>query len=139
MPTAGLRLGKGRFALAHLKRDFTQIAERSGVSAELGKALLEQEQLLFEHWYRVRDGTLSRTQFISIVAPIRQQVQTLLRQAAGYNIGEHEKTPLAKTVRTCQQLLKLEPALWTFVTTVGLEPTNNAAKGPASSGIVAQE
>lgn len=93
MPTAGLRLGKGRFALAHLKRDFTQIAERSGVSAELGKALLEQEQLLFEHWYWVRDGTLSRTQFISIVAPIRQQVQTLLRQAAGYNIGEHEKTP----------------------------------------------
>lgn len=27
-----------------------------------------------------------------------------------------------------QQLLKVEPALWTFVTTEGIEPTNNAAE-----------
>lgn len=104
------------------------MAERCGVSTELGNALLEQEQLLFEHWYRVRDGTLSRTQFITIVAPIRQQVQALLRQAAEYDISEQEKTPLAKTVRTCRQLLNLEPALWTFVTAEGIEPTNNAAE-----------
>jgi len=123
-----LEVRQRQICWAHLKRDFTQMAERPGVSAELGNALLKQEQLLFEHWYRVRDGTLSRTQFITFVAPIRQQVQILLCQAAGYNIGEHEKTPLAKSVRTCRQLLKLEPALWTFVTTVGIEPTNNAAE-----------
>ena len=123
-----LEVGQRQICWAHLKRDFTQMAERSGISSELGNALLEQEQLLFEHWYRVRDGTLSRTQFITIVAPIRQQVQTLLCQAAELDISEHEKTPLAKTVRTCRQLLKLEPALWTFVTTVGIEPTNNAAE-----------
>jgi len=35
---------------------------------------------------------------------------------------------LAKTVRTCRQLLKVEPALWLFVTGSGLEPTNNAAE-----------
>ena len=92
MLTIGLKLDSGKFALAHLKRDFTQIAERSGLSSELGNALLEQQQLLFEHWYRVRDGTLSRTQFITIVAPIRQQVQALLRQAAEYDISEQEKT-----------------------------------------------
>jgi hypothetical protein len=33
----------------------------------------------------------------------------------------------AKTIRTCQQLLKVEPALWTFVTIDRVEPTNNAA------------
>ena len=44
------------------------------------------------------------------------------------HIAPQEKTPLAHTVRTCQQLLKVEPALWTFVTTVGVEPTNNAAE-----------
>ncbi|XGV96675.1 MAG: IS66 family transposase [Leptolyngbya sp. BL-A-14] len=113
---------------AHLKRDFTRIAERTGVAGELGKALLEQQKLLFEHWYRIRDGTLSRSEFVSVVTPIRQRVQTLLIEGAGYPIAKDEKTPLAKTVRTCQQLLKVEPALWTFVTTEGIEPTNNAAE-----------
>jgi hypothetical protein len=37
-------------------------------------------------------------------------------------------TPLAKTVRTCCQLLKAESALWLFVRVEGLEPTNNAAE-----------
>lgn len=37
-------------------------------------------------------------------------------------------TPLAKTVRTCRQILKVEPALWLFVTVEGVEPTNNAAE-----------
>lgn len=31
-------------------------------------------------------------------------------------------------MRTCQQLLKVEPALWLFVTVEGVEPTNNAAE-----------
>jgi len=35
---------------------------------------------------------------------------------------------LAKTVRICRQPLKVEPALWLFVTVEGLEPTNNAAE-----------
>jgi|GEM_PF-4567392 len=34
----------------------------------------------------------------------------------------------AKTVRTCRQLLKVEPALWLFVQIEGVEPTNNAAE-----------
>ena len=52
----------------------------------------------------------------------------MLEQGADYSIGSKEKTPLAKTVRTCRQLLKVEPALWLFVTVEGLEPTNNASE-----------
>lgn len=125
---SGLDLEKRQVCWAHLKRDFTRIAERSGVSSELGKALLAQQKQLFEVWYRVRDGTLSRLEFITCVAPIQQQVHTLLSEGADYDIAEGEKTPLAKTVRTCRQLLKVESALWTFVTTEGIEPTNNAAE-----------
>lgn len=123
-----LKLDWRQICWAHLKRDFTRIAERSGVSGELGKALLEQEKLLFEQWYRVRDGTMSRCEFIIVVASIQTQIHTLLTQGAGYDIAAREKTPLAKTVRTCQQMLKLEPAFWTFVTHEGIEPTNNAAE-----------
>ena len=32
---------------------------------------------------------------------------------------------MAKTVRTCRRLLNFEPALWLFVTTEAVEPTNN--------------
>lgn len=124
----GLSLDKRQLCWAHLKRDFTRIAERTGVSGQLGEALLGQHQQLFELWHRVRDGTVNRREFATLVAPIQQQIQTLLSEGAGYAIAQGEKTPLAKTVRTCQQLLKVEPALWTFVTTEGIEPTNNAAE-----------
>ncbi|MCA2619811.1 MAG: IS66 family transposase [Microcystis sp. M040S2] len=50
---------------AHLKREFTKISERNGVSRQLGRDLLAQQKKLFRLWHRVRDGTLSRTQFQS--------------------------------------------------------------------------
>jgi hypothetical protein len=123
-----LSIEQRQLCWAHLKRDFTKIAERSGVSRELGEALLQQQEQLFERWHRLRDGTLSRSQLILEVAPIRQRLQELLTEGASYPIANGEKTPLAKTVRTCQQLLKVEPALWLFVTVEGVEPTNNAAE-----------
>jgi len=113
---------------AHLKRDFIAIAERTGVSKALGEALLEQEQQLFQYWYQVRDGTYSRLEFVDAAVPIRQRVTALLEEGASYPIAAKEKTPLAKTVRTCINLLKFEPALWTFVATEGVEPTNNASE-----------
>lgn len=113
---------------AHLKRDFTRIAERSGVAQAIGEGLLGQTKKLFELWYQVRDGTLTREAFAQAVQPIQAEVHRWLQDGASYDIGAQEKTPLAKTVRTCRQLLAIEPALWTFVTQVGVEPTNNAAE-----------
>src|SRR5258708_4483844 len=34
----------------------------------------------------------------------------------------------APTAATCAALLKVEPAVWTFVRVAGIEPTNNAAE-----------
>jgi hypothetical protein len=48
--------------------------------------------------------------------------------ATAIEIGSKEKSPLAKTVRTCRKLLKVEAALWTFVYQDGVEPTNNSAE-----------
>jgi len=113
---------------AHLRREFIKISERMGVSQQIGIALLEQQEKLFELWYQVRDGTLERCEFRSAVEPIRNSLKSILEDAANYEIGSKEKTPLAKTVRTCRQLLKFEPALWLFVSVEGVEPTNNAAE-----------
>ena len=43
-------------------------------------------------------------------------------------LRQKRKRPSAKTVRTCQQLLKVEAALWTFTITDGVAPTNHAAE-----------
>lgn len=113
---------------AHLKRDFIQISERVGASAEIGESLLGQEKLLFNLWYQFRNEKLTRSELVQAVEPIQAKFSSILSEAADLQIGEHEKTPLAKTVRTCRNLLKLEVALWLFVREEGVEPTNNAAE-----------
>jgi transposase len=123
-----VEVGQRQLCWAHIKREFTKIAERDGVSRQLGRDLLAQQKKVFRLWRKVRDGTLDRERFQFLVSPLRQRVKSLLEQGADYPIGSKEKTPLAKTVRTCRQLLKVEPALWLFVTTEGVEPTNNAAE-----------
>ena len=113
---------------AHLKRDFIQISERVGASAEIGAALLVQEKLLFNLWHQFRNEQLTRSQLIQAVKPIQAEFSSILLEAAELHIDPQEKTPLAKTVRTCRNLLKLEVALWLFVSEDGVEPTNNAAE-----------
>jgi transposase len=105
---------------AHLKRDFQALVERGGESERIGRALLEQVETMFGLWHRVRDGTLSRADFQTAMQPIQGRVGDLVR----------EGTALAsdKTRRTCENILKLEVALWTFVRVEGVEPTNNSAE-----------
>ena len=113
---------------AHLLRDFQAMAERSGASAEIGTSLLKSGHRLFHWWHKVRDGTMSKELFIEAVRLLRAGVIEELESAVSLPIGPKEQTPLAKTVRTCQQLLKVEAALWTFVNYPGVEPTNNVAE-----------
>jgi len=105
---------------AHLLRDFQAFVERKGESAIIGQALLTQAALMFDLWYRVRDGTLSRSEFQQAMQPIRREVVALLRLGAFIN---HRQT-----AKTCGNILKLQPALWAFVEHDGIEPTNNAAE-----------
>lgn len=113
---------------AHLRRDFEALVERGGASARLGEALLAQVRRLFELWHRVRGGTLSRPEFQVAVPPIQHQIQALLQE------GTTLSPP--KTCHLCQNLLKLEPALWTFVTVEGVEPTNNSAERPLRRAVL---
>jgi len=131
-----IEISQRQVCWAHLKRDFTRIAQRQGVCQEIGAGLLAQQKALFELWYQVRDGTLSRPDFAELAQPIRIKLKALLEEGGNYAIGPKEKTPLAKTVRTCRQLLLVEPALWTFVTVPGVEPTNNSAERALRPGVI---
>jgi transposase len=113
---------------AHLKRDFQAFVERGGASATLGEALMRQEKLLFDLWYRVRDGTLSRAELIEQTQAIQKEVGCLLRQGAEL---DHPRT-----AGTCRDILKREAALWTFINVPGVEPTNNAAERPLRRAVL---
>jgi len=113
---------------AHLKREFIAWSERAGETARIGLALLAVEQELFALWYRVRDGTLAWADFQVAMLPLMARVSTLLQEGvAGAD---------AKAQGTCRNLLKLEPALWTFVWETGVDPTNNCAERPLRRAVL---
>ena len=124
----GLDPAKRQACWAHLKRDFQALVERGGQSKTIGRLLLAQVKQFFGLWHGVRDGTLSRLDFQAAMQPIRHEIHCLL------NIGMFVKHH--QTRKTCQNILKVERALWTFVDHVGIEPTNNAAERSLRRGVI---
>jgi len=121
-------LSRRQLCWAHLIREFQKIAERGEESQRIGEGLLEQARQLFKGWHRIRDGTLTRAAFALAAAEIRAEVQRWLAEGAAYVPVCGEKSARARTARTCRELLKVEEALWLFVSVEGIEPTNNAAE-----------
>jgi transposase len=115
-----LPLNQRQICWAHLIRDFQAMVDRRNASSALGEELLCCAQDMFTWWYRVRDGTLSRSSFQRYIAELRPWIRSQLE--AGSVDG------CAKTAGTCRDILAVEPALWTFVRVAGIEPTNNAAE-----------
>jgi len=123
-----LPLRRRQVCWGHLKREFQAYVDRGGESAPIGQALLTQVDQIFDWWYRVRDGTLARSTFRVYMGPVKGRVTALLRQ------GQTCAHP--KTAATCREILKIEPALWTFVTKEGVEPTNNVAERALRHGVL---
>jgi transposase len=121
---------------AHLIRDLTAIAERPGASAEFGAELLGLQQQLFAHWHHYKQGTIDWPALQQGCRPIRQAFEARLQQVVELGYQRGERTPWAKTVRTCQQLLLVVDGLWTFLEVEGIEPTNNAAERALRQSVI---
>jgi transposase len=113
---------------AHLLRDIEAMIGRGGRSKDIGEALRCQAHQMFHWWHRVRDGTLKRSSFRNYMTPVRREVERLLE--AGTTCGN------PKTEGVCREILKVRPALWTFVHLEGVEPTNNAAERAIRPGVL---
>jgi transposase len=105
---------------AHLLRKAVSFSERAGPSAALGRELLNYIGILFEYWHDYKAGKLDRATFRAWMAPVRAQVEDLLERAVASNID--------RTSGSCADMLVHKAALWTFVDTDGVEPTNNHAE-----------
>jgi transposase len=105
---------------AHLKRDFQALVDAGGKARPIGEAGLALLERLFDSWHAGRDEPAPRPRLAAALAPLQEEFHALLEQ--GQQSGHY------KAIGLCESLLKLEPALWTFVTVAGVEPTNNAAE-----------
>ncbi|HEY7059964.1 MAG TPA: IS66 family transposase [Chloroflexota bacterium] len=105
---------------AHLKRDFPKLVDYGGPGRAIGAAALRLLGGLFGAWAEVRADPTQRPRFV------RRARQYQWRLRRGLERGQ--RSPCDKTANFCTALLKLGPALWTFVIVPGLEPTNNAAE-----------
>jgi len=119
-----LEVASRQVCWAHLKRDFIQIAERTGASAELGTALLEQQKHLFALWYQ--DGTLSRPDLIAAVVRIRARVHELcMKQPVTRSLHRRKR-------RGQKQCEPVNCCNWNqrcgYLSRLKVEPTNNAAE-----------
>ncbi len=103
---------------AHLKRDFQKVVDRGGPSQGLGRAGPGIVKKVFAAWRAFQDGQVARAQLQAQLDPIAWRLNRVLLEGA--LLGEDP------TVATfCENVLALEPALWTFARTEGVEPTNN--------------
>jgi transposase len=121
---------------AHLICYLTAIAERPSASAEFRAELLGLPQQLFDHWHRYKHGTTDWPALRQRCRPIRQAFEARLQQVVELCYQRGERTPWAKTVRTCQQILPLADRLWAFLETRGIEPTNNAAEPALRQSVI---
>lgn len=105
---------------AHLVRKFVWYSERDGPAGELGKELLEYTSLMFAYWRQFREDRLSRKTFIERMAPVRREVEALLERLVSADVQG--------VSGSCADILEHRAALWTFVESEGVEPTNNHAE-----------
>jgi transposase len=103
---------------AHLKRDFQKVIDRGGPDEAVGQEGRRLVRKVFAAWHGFQDGQVTRAQLEAQLAPVMQRMNRVLLEGA---ILGTDPT----VVRFCENVLALEPALWTFVTTEGVEPTNN--------------
>jgi transposase len=106
---------------SHLVCDFRFHSEGLAEQHEFGQAGLQLTRRLFEIWHRYLEH-LDRDRLAAEMTPIQTELRELLERAA-------EKSKRHRLHRGfANNLIKIWPALWTFITVPGVTPTNNAAE-----------
>jgi len=113
---------------AHLRRDFQKLVDRGGAAARLGKKLQRIATRVFEEWHLFRGGTFGRRALQNHLDGVGRELERVLR--SGRRCAD------AKAATFCDNLLALQPAVWRFVVTEGIEPTNNHAERLLRRGVL---
>ena len=108
---------------SHIKRDFRRHADGLAEQKTFGETGSELTRRVFAAWRAYQHEHHNRDQLAAEIAPI----QTELRAAARAGFARRRQRNRWHR-QFANNLLKIWPALWTFVTVDGIEPTNNPAE-----------
>jgi transposase len=107
---------------SHLDRDFRRHSEGLGEQKTFGEQGLELSRRVFKAWRAFEHEHHDRGRLKAEIAPIQTELRALLEEAS----PKSRRTRWHR--RFANNLLKVWPALWTFVTAPDVEPTNNPAE-----------
>jgi transposase len=106
---------------SHLLRDFTRHSEGLTDQQAFGEAGLALTGRLFDAWHAHADHN-DRDRLARDIQPVQDELHALLQGA----VDGRKRNRFHRTF--ANNLLKIWSALWIFVTTPGVTPTNNAAE-----------
>jgi transposase len=107
---------------SHLQRDFRRHADGLGEQKTFGEHGSKLTRDVFAAWRTYQHEHHDRDRLKTEIAPIQTELRQLLEDASP------KKARNRWHRRFANNLLKVWPALWTFTTTTGIEPTNNPAE-----------
>jgi transposase len=107
---------------SHIKRDFRRHADGLAEQKTFGEHGLELTGRVFTAWRTYQHEHHDRQRLADEIAPIQTELRELLEQAS----PKSRRTRWHR--RFANNLIKVWPALWTFTTIDGVEPTNNPAE-----------
>ena len=107
---------------SHLQRDFRRHADGLAEQKTFGEHGLELTGRVFAAWRSYQHEHHDLDRLTGEIAPIQTELRALLEAAS----PKSRRTRWHR--RFANNLLKVWPALWTFTTIDGVEPTNNPAE-----------
>jgi transposase len=120
---------KRQVCWSHLRRDFTFHAELGlGPQEAFGLDGLSITWRLFKAWQQFQQAG-DRHALQDAIAPLKRELRGLLEWGAHGKRQRHVHG-------LARNLLKLWPALWTFATVPGVEPTNNNAERGLRAAVI---
>jgi transposase len=107
---------------SHVQRDFRRHSEGLAEQKTFGQQGLELTRRVFACWRAYQHDHRDRERLAADIAPIQTELRRLLEDAS----PKSRRTRWHR--RFANNLLKVWPALWTFTSIEGVEPTNNPAE-----------
>jgi transposase len=105
---------------AHLKRDFEAFGDYGVEEKTIGTKLLFATRHLFRYWNQRKSGEMSTFEFQKRLKSLKTRVLNLLCVGGAL--------PTGKVSRACKRIFRLRAALFVFVSTPDVQPTNNHAE-----------
>jgi transposase len=111
---------KRQVCWSHLLRTFVGFSQRDGPAARWGMELLGYADLVFTYFRLYQKKHIRKKDFVRYCESVRDAMKPRLEKAKAAGIDE--------VSGSCANMLDHWDAMWTFIYTKGVEPTNNHAE-----------